>query len=427
MGRMSRSSFRIATASALAAVLAACSLIAPPTMAPAVTPISTAPALPTAALPAPTMAPALPPVTSTSPAAGVRAAWDRLLGEHVILVSFMSGAALGERTEEFEAYEAALDANAVEMADYVGSIYGEQAGATFLDLWLEHTEEVVGYTEAIEAGDSDGAEHALDELVEYTFELGDFLEEINPQFRSAEVAAHVEAHVHSLVAVIDAHAAGDPTKTYPALHEAYQHMDDIAVTLATGTAARFPDTYGGAVEGPAADLRAALNQLLQEHVGLAAAATGAALGGRSAEFGAVAEMLDANALEISQAMASLYGETIGEQFLEDWGEHVGILVDYTTALAEGDTGKAALARQEMSAYAAEFGALIHKVNPLLWADGVTELFRMHGLVLEEIVDAQAAGDHAAAAAALHRGLSQMGLIADPFAEAFVLQSPDLFR
>jgi hypothetical protein len=427
MRRMSRSFFRIAAASALAAAFSACTPAAPPTMAPAVTPVSTAAALPPAALPTPTTAPARPPVTSASPAAGVRAAWDRLLGEHVILISFMSSAALGERPEEFEAYLATLDANSVEMADYIGSIYGETAGATFLEFWLEHTGEIVEYIEALEEGDTDQAEHALEELVEYAFELGDFLEEISPDMRSAEVAGHVEVHVNGLQAVIEGHAAGDPTVTYPALREAYKHMDDIAVTLAAGSAAQFPDTYGGAVEGPAADLRAALNQLLQEHVGLAAAATGAALGGRTAEFEAVAEMLDANALELSQAMASLYGESVGEQFLEDWGEHVDILVTYTTALAGGDTGIAGLARQEMSAYAAEFGALIHKVNPLLWADGVTELFRMHGSVLEEIVDAQAAGDEAAAAAALHRGLSQMGLIADPFAEAFVLQSPDLFR
>ncbi|MGH2625822.1 MAG: hypothetical protein ACRDHY_04135, partial [Anaerolineales bacterium] len=344
-----------------------------------------------------------------------------------ILVSFMSSAAFGERSEEFEAYLAALDMNSVEMADYVGSFYGEAAGATFLEFWLEHTEEIEAYIEALEDGDTEGAEHALEELIEYAFELGDFLEEINPNLRSAEVADHIEAHVHNLQALIDFHAAGDAARAYPALRQAHRHMDDLALTLAIGTAARFPDTYGGAAQGPAPDARATLNQLLQEHVGLAGAATGAALGGRTAEFNAAAAEINANAAEVAGLFTLLYGESVGEQFLSSWAEHVNILVEYTTALAVADSGKADLARLEMATYAADFGALVHKVNPLLWADGVAELFKMHGLALEEIVDAQAAGDHAAAAAALHRGLGHMGLIADPFAEAFVLQSPDLFR
>lgn len=427
MGRVSQSFFRIVTVSSLAAVFSACTLNAPPTMAPAVTAVSTAPVLPTAALPAATTIPAGPPVTSAAPAAGVRAAWDRLLGEHVIMVSFVSGAALGERTEEFEAYEAALDANSVETAEYVGSIYGEEAGARFLELWLEHTEEIVGYTEALVAGDSEGAEHALEELVEYAFELGDFFEEINPHLRSAGLAGHVESHVHNLQAMIEGHAADDPARTYAALRQAYKHMDDLALALAIGTAAQFPNTYGGSPDGPAPGARASLNQLLQEHVGLAAAATGAALGGRTPEFSAAAAEINANAADLTALITLLYGESIGEQFLNSWAEHVNILVAYTTAVAEGDSGKADLSRLEVSTYAADFGALINKVNPLLWADGVRELFKMHGMVLVEMVDAQAAGDHAAAADALHRGLSHMGLIADPFAEAFVLQSPDLFR
>lgn len=427
MGRMSRSFIRIAAASALAAVFSACTLTAPPTMAPAVTPVSTAPALPTAALPTPTTAPAGRPVTSAAPAAGVRAAWDRLLGEHVILISRLSGAGLGERPEEFEAYLAMLDANSVEMAEYVGSIYGESAGATFLEFWLEHTGELVGYIEALEEGNSDQAEHALEELVEYAFELGDFFEEINPNFRSAELSGHVEAHVKDLQAMIEGHAADDPARTYPALRQAHKHMDELALALAIGTAAQFPDTYGGSPDGPAADTRAALNQLLQEHVGLAGAATGAALGGRTAEFNAAAAEINANAADLADLMTLLHGESVGEQFLNSWAEHVNILVEYTTAVAQGDSGKADLAQLEMTTYATDFGALINKVNPLLWADGVRELFKMHGMVLVEIVDAQAAGDHAAAASALHRGLSHMGLIADPFAEAFVVQSPDLFR
>jgi hypothetical protein len=58
---------------------------------------------------------------------------------------------------------------------------------------------------------------------------------------------------------------------------------------------------------PAADLRTGLNALLSEHVILASAATGAALGGRKAEFQAAAGALNANSVDISRAIGAAYG------------------------------------------------------------------------------------------------------------------------
>src|ERR1044072_6564110 len=65
--------------------------------------------------------------------------------------------------------------------------------------------------------------------------------------------------------------------------------------------------------GKAADLRTGLNILFAEHVSLAASATGAALGGRDAEFKAAAGALDANSIAISKAIGSVYGAGRAEQ------------------------------------------------------------------------------------------------------------------
>ncbi|MGH2739751.1 MAG: hypothetical protein ACRDH6_04610, partial [Actinomycetota bacterium] len=53
-----------------------------------------------------------------------------------------------------------------------------------------------------------------------------------------------------------------------------------------------PQTGGATSDTGAAALRATLDGLLQEHVYLAASATGAALGGRTDEFDAAAAALD---------------------------------------------------------------------------------------------------------------------------------------
>ncbi|MBL8981271.1 MAG: hypothetical protein JNL26_03755, partial [Gemmatimonadetes bacterium] len=52
-------------------------------------------------------------------------------------------------------------------------------------------------------------------------------------------------------------------------------------------------------------LRATLRTLLQEHAFLAANATGAALGGRKAEFESAAAALDMNSVDVSKAIGSV--------------------------------------------------------------------------------------------------------------------------
>src|SRR5262249_6979486 len=93
------------------------------------------------------------------------------------------------------------------------------------------------------------------------------------------------------------------------------------VVLATGCAQSMAGPMSGgdksmvaASATPAASLRVALNSLLGEHVVLAAAATGAALDGREAEFKAAADALDANSVEISKAIGSVYGRGAAQDF-----------------------------------------------------------------------------------------------------------------
>jgi hypothetical protein len=84
-------------------------------------------------------------------------------------------------------------------------------------------------------------------------------------------------------------------------------------TMAGGNAMAAPRAASAMT--PAAGLRTSLNALLSEHVVLAAAATGAALDGRSAEFPAAAAALDANSTAIAQAMGSVYGRDAEQAFL----------------------------------------------------------------------------------------------------------------
>ena len=116
----------------------------------------------------------------------------------------------------------------------------------------------------------------------------------------------------------------------------------FTVVLGLGVSTRPIDAADSAIspasvaDVDASELRARINTILQEHVYLATSATGAALGGRQAQFEAAAQALDANSVELSKLIGSVYGEGAEAAFLALWRKHIGFFVDYTTGLATGD-------------------------------------------------------------------------------------------
>jgi hypothetical protein len=178
--------------------------------------------------------------------------------------------------------------------------------------------------------------------------------------------------------------------------------------------------------GPQADLRLALNQLLAEHVTLAAAATNAALGNRSKEFEAAAAALDANSVDLSKAIGSVYGDAAGGAFLPLWRKHIGFFVDYTVATGKKSKKGQGKAVDELVQYASDFGAFLNSATPSLPKETVAELVKMHILSLKGVVDAQAKKDQKLAYRKIREAAHHMQMIADPLADAIAKQFPDKF-
>ena len=364
--------------------------------------------------------------TSATPAAGLRVGLNALLSEHVYLAAAATNAALGGRQAEFEAAAAALDANSVDVARAIGSVYGPDAEQAFLPLWRKHIGMVVEYTVGAATGDRARQEKAVNDLVGYTQDFGAFLSGANPNLPKAVVADLVKHHVLTLKAVIDAQAAKDQDRIYTALRTGAGHMQMIADPLAGAIAKQFPDKIAGAPDSPAASLRTALNLALREHVYLASAATGAALAGRDAEFKAAAGALDANSVAIAKAIGSVYGPDAEKAFLPLWRKHIDMVVDYTVGKATNDRAKQDRAVSDLIGYTQDFGAFLSGANPNLPKAVVADLVKHHVVTLKDVIDAQAAKDHARAFVAERTGAGHMQMIADPLAEAIVQQFPDRF-
>ncbi|MBI1892984.1 MAG: copper amine oxidase N-terminal domain-containing protein, partial [Candidatus Rokubacteria bacterium] len=107
----------------------------------------------------------------------------------------------------------------------------------------KHIGFVVDYTVGVATKDKAKQDKAVNDLVQYTQDFGAFLSSANPNLPKDVVADLVKSHVLTLKDVIDAQAARDWQKVYPALRAAAAHMQMIADPLADAIAKQFPAKF----------------------------------------------------------------------------------------------------------------------------------------------------------------------------------------
>ena len=178
---------------------------------------------------------------------------------------------------------------------------------------------------------------------------------------------------------------------------------------------------------PAADLRVALDTLLGEHAHLAVAATQKGLDGAE-DFEAAAAALDANSVEVSEAIASVYGDEAAEQFLDApslWRDHIRFFVDYTVALANDDKAGQKEAVDNLIGYTGAFSGFLAQATGLP-QDALQEGVTTHVMQLKGALDAYAKGNYEKAQSLAREAYKHMVATGDTLAEGIVAQSPDMF-
>ena len=220
-------------------------------------------------------------------------------------------------------------------------------------------------------------------------------------------------------------AVGNGTN-FTALRTGAAQMATLASTLTAAIAKKYPERIGGDPSSKAAELLTGLNAGLREHVFLASAATGAALGGRTDEFAGAKAALDANSDAVTSVIAGVYGDDAGKQFAPLWKQHIDFLVDYTSAVAAKDQAKADKAMGDLLGYTEAFGAFISSASPKLTKDAVAELIKAHVFTLKDVIDAQAAKNLAKAYLSERTAADHMAMIATGLATTVVAQFPDKF-
>ena len=120
------------------------------------------------------------------------------------------------------------------------------------------------------------------------------------------------------------------------------------------------DGMATTTSSPAVDLRIALDRLLSEHATLAMVATQKGLKGKP-DFEAIAAAVDANSVELSEAIGSVYGDDAAKTFLDGkamWRDHIKFFVAYTTALAKKDKAGQTKAVNDLKGYIEAFSGFL---------------------------------------------------------------------
>jgi hypothetical protein len=162
---------------------------------------------------------------TTVTAAYLRVTLDRLLGEHAVLA--MNATNLGVTgSKAFAAAAEALDRNSIALSQAIGSIYGKQAGKTFLDgpfMWRAHVKFFVDYTVATAKKDEAAKNRAVANLKTYTVRFGDFLAGATGLPKLA-VRNDLLGHVLELKGQLDAYADHRYATAATMYQHAYDHM-----------------------------------------------------------------------------------------------------------------------------------------------------------------------------------------------------------
>ena len=326
-------------------------------------------------------------------AAQLRSKLTGLLQEHVYLAAAVARSA--ERSDESGAARAALDGNTKALVDNLTAIF---------------------------AGDDANSEVAEQFSQLWTGGVAQNAGGIGALFNTA-----LALPAESISGPLSAAASGVGNGTnFTGLRGAAAEMVTVASTLVGAIAKKYPERVAGDPSSKASELLTNLNAGLREHVFLAAAATGGALGGRAGEFAGASGALDANSDAITSVVAGVYGEDAGKQFAPLWKKHIGFLVDYTNAVASTDQAKADKAIVDLLAYAEDFGAFINAASPKLGKDAVTDLIKTHVSTLKDLIDAQAGKNFDKAYTDERIAADHMAMIATGLATTVVAQFPDKF-
>ena len=191
------------------------------------------------------------PAAFDSPAAELQSQLGMKFGEHAELaVDAMRSGISG--LPDFPAAAGALEQNTSEIVGMIDSVFGAESAGSFQELWADHIDAFVAYTQALADGDKAAQDAAQGRLTGFNSDFAQFLStSTDGRLGTAALADAFVMHEQMLMQQITEYAAADYTTAHQVSYDAYQHMFALAEQAATAIGATVAEgsPEGGAETG----------------------------------------------------------------------------------------------------------------------------------------------------------------------------------
>jgi len=177
-------------------------------------------------------------------------------------------------------------------------------------------------------------------------------------------------------------------------------------------------------DAPATALRVTLDRALGEHAILLSEVIRSGIAG-APDFEAAAGTLEENSTDVIGAIEGIYGPDAGAAFGEQWNNHVGYIVDYARALADGDADAQQLATEQLAQYVSDFSGFLAEALPALPPDAIEGLIGEHVQQLEHVASFGMA-DFVGAYGAIRETYAHMFDVGDGLTVGIVSLFPERF-
>lgn len=367
------------------------------------------------------------PKTDTT-GAELRATLDLLLSEHYALaVDSMMKTYDGDKGAE--AAEAALTSNAADMEPVIASVYGEEGGAAFEEIFAEHNMGTTEYAQAIKDGDKAMEQEALEEIQSFVDDMGAFLAAATEGNLPEEGAVDaLRQHEDFVQNTFDLYAAGDYVESYTSYLEGFKQIFGAGSAISGAISTQFPDKFTDP-NTAAGDFRSTVNRIAAEHFALAQLSLTKGFNG-SADFDFADWAQDQNTEEFRAAIASLYGEEAATQFAQIWNnEHISVQGDLSGASAAQDQASIDEAKDALTGtFATDLGTFLSTATENRMPQNET----IAGVAAHEesvigTFEQYVAGDYEASYSTYRGGYAIMFDIGKGLSGAIVNQFPEEFQ
>ncbi|MCP3032907.1 copper amine oxidase [Halobacillus sp. A1] len=201
----------------------------------------------------------------------------------------------------------------------------------------------------------------------------------------------------------------------------------MAIMLLTPSLAMAHDHSEPTTKTPASDLRSTLDQLLSEHFALATTAMMKDYDDAEDAEQAYAA-LDQNAMDMTPAVASVYGDEAAAQFEEIFVNHNDYSPDFVEAAKSGDEAMREEAEAEVDEFVEEFGEFLSTATEgNLPADAAKEVLAAHEEDVISTFDHYVNEEYEEAYGAYREGFHRMFDISKALSTAITTQMPDQFE